>query len=219
MNMRRFPDPQALACAAAGFIAGRIAAVMAERNRCHLALAGGGTPRAAYLLLRDMAVDWSRLHIWFGDERCLPVGHAGRNDAMANRTLLQRAQLPAAQLHSIPAELGPIAAARLYSGQLSAIERLDIVLLGIGEDGHAASLFPGNAAMEIDAPAVPVCDAPKPPSQRVSLSLKTIRQAGERIVLVAGGGKSEPVARILAGESLPAAMIGEAIWFVDKAAT
>jgi 6-phosphogluconolactonase len=219
MDIRRSPDPQALAHAVASFIAAHIAAVMAERGSCHLALAGGGTPQAAYLLMRDMAVDWSRLHIWFSDERCLPVGHAERNDTMARQALLQHVPLPAMQLHPIPAELGPEAAAHVYSDQLGTIKRLDIVLLGLGEDGHTASLFPGNAALELDAAAVPVFKAPKPPPQRVSLSLNTIRQAGERIVLAAGSDKRGPLARILAGEPLPAAMIGEAIWFVDKATT
>ena len=217
MDIRLSPDPQALACAVADFIAARIAAVMAERGCCHVALAGGSTPKATYLLLRTMNIDWSRLHIWFGDERCLPVGHVERNDTMAGLALLQHVPIPAPQLHPIPAELGPQAAARIYSSQLGTIERLDIVLLGLGEDGHAASLFPGNAALGLDAAAVPVFDAPKLPLQRVSLSLNTIRQAGERIVLAAGRGKREPLARIVAGEPLPAAMIGEAIWFVDKA--
>lgn len=218
MDIRRSPDPQALACAVAGFVAARIAAVTAERGSCHLALAGGGTPKAAYILMRDMDIDWSRLHIWFGDERCLPPGHADRNDTMAKLALLDHVPLPAAQLHSIPAELGPGAAAQLYSKQIEAIERLDIILLGLGEDGHTASLFPGNAALQLDAAAVPVFNAPKAPSERVSLSLNTIRQAGERLVMAAGSGKREPLSRVLAGEPLPAAMIGEAIWFIDQAA-
>jgi 6-phosphogluconolactonase len=217
MDIRRSPDPQALAYAAANFIAARIAVVIAERGSCHLALAGGGTPQAAYLLMREMNIDWSRLHIWFGDERCLPVGHAERNDTMARLALLGHTPLPAVQLHPIPTELGPEAAADIYSDQLGTIEQLDIVLLGLGEDGHTASLFPGNAALELDTAAVPVFGAPKPPSQRVSLSLNAIRQAGERIVLVAGSGKRGSLARILAGVPLPAAMIGEALWFVDEA--
>ena len=219
MDIRRSPDPQALAHAVASFIAAHIAAVMTERGSCHLALAGGGTPQATYLLLRDMTVDWSRLHIWFGDERCLPVGHADRNDTMVKLALLDHVPLPAGQFHPIPAELGPEAAAHSYSEQLGTIERLDIVLLGFGEDGHTASLFPGNAALELDAAAVPVFKAPKPPPHRISLSLNTIRQAGERIVLAAGSAKRGSLARILAGEPLPAAMIGEAIWFVDEATT
>lgn len=219
MDIRLSPDPQALARAVADFIAARIAAVMAERGCCHVALAGGSTPKAAYYMLRDMNIDWSRLHIWFGDERCLPLGHSERNDTMARLALLDYVPLPTEQLHPIPAELGPEVAAGLYSEQLGKIERLDIVLLGLGEDGHTASLFPGNAALELESAAVPVFKAPKPPPQRVSLSLNTIRQAGERFVLAAGSGKCEPLARILAGEPLPAAMIGEAIWFVDEAAT
>jgi len=218
MDIRRSPDPQTLAREAASFIADRIAAVISKRGCCHLALAGGGTPKATYVLLRDMAVDWSRLNIWFGDERCLPVGDAERNDILAGKALLEHVPIPAGQIHPMPAEQGAEVAARVYSGLLKGIDRLDIVLLGLGEDGHTASLFPGNAALSLNAPAVPVFHAPKPPPQRVSLSLNAIRQAGERIVLAAGPGKREPIAKIIAGATLPAAMVGDAVWFVDAAA-
>jgi len=218
MDIRRSPDPQQLAHDLCVYLAGRIAAVIALRGHCHLALAGGATPKAAYALLRHMQIDWSGLHIWFSDERCLPAGDAERNDSMAGAALLAHVPIPAGQIHSIAAGQGAVIAARAYSDLLQGIGRLDIVLLGLGEDGHTASLFPGNAALSLNAPAVPVFNAPKPPPERVSLSLHTIRQAGERLVLAAGPGKLEPLARILAGEALPAALIGDAVWFIDAAA-
>jgi len=218
MDIRKAPDPHALARQAAEYIAERVAAVLSQREHCHLALAGGNTPRALYALLRGMDLAWSRLHFWFGDERCLPAGDAQRNDTMAKEVLLAGLPVPQAQLHSIAAELGPEAAAQQYTEELSHIERLDIVLLGLGEDGHTASLFPNNSALAMQNRAVAVHHAPKPPAQRVSLSLNCIREAGERVVIAAGKDKREALARILAGERLPAAMIGEAIWFVDEAA-
>ncbi|NWF36373.1 6-phosphogluconolactonase [Mariprofundus sp. KV] len=218
MDIRKAPDPGALARQAAAYIAARITAVLNQRELCHLALAGGNTPGATYALLHDMALPWSRLHFWFGDERCLPSGDAQRNDTMVKAVLLAGLPLSASQLHNIAAELGPEAAARQYSQALSHIERLDIVLLGLGEDGHTASLFPDNPALAMQTRAVAVHHAPKPPSQRVSLSMKSIRDAGERVVIAAGEDKREALARILAGEKLPAAMVGSAIWFVDEAA-
>ena len=218
MDIRKAPDPHALARQAAAYIAERITAVLSQREQCHLALAGGNTPRATYVLLRDMDLPWSRLHFWFGDERCLPTGDAQRNDSMVKEVLLAGLSFPQAQLHSIAAEHGPVTAARQYTKELSRIERLDIVLLGLGEDGHTASLFPDNPALAMQTRAVPVLHAPKPPSQRVSLSLKSIREAGERVVIAAGEGKREALARIIAGEKLPAATVGSAIWFVDEAA-
>ena len=218
MDIRKAPDPQALARQAAAYIAERIATVLTQRESCHLALAGGNTPRATYALLREMDLPWSRLHFWFGDERCLPAGDAQRNDTMVKEALLAGSPPPPAQLHGISAELGPEVAAQQYTQALSRIERLDIVLLGLGEDGHTASLFPDNPALAMQSRAVPVHHAPKPPSQRVSLSMKSIRDAGERIVIAAGEDKREALTRILAGEKLPAATIGAATWFLDEAA-
>jgi len=207
-----------MAAHAAAYLGERIAAAIDAHGQCHLALAGGKTPELTYRAMRELPIDWTKLHIWFGDERCLPAGHVDRNDAMARQALLKHVPIPRAQIHSMCAEYGPADAAANYSELLSAITRLDIILLGLGEDGHAASLFPGNAALALHAPAVPVFNAPKPPRERVSLSIDTIRAAGERIVLVAGVGKQDALARILAAEALPAAMVGTATWFVDDAA-
>ena len=218
MDIRRTPDPQSVAHEAAAHIASRITAIISDRAICHLALAGGNTPKATYLLLREMNIDWSHLHIWFSDERCLPLGDPQRNDSMVSNTLLMQLPIPQSQLHPIAAELGADKAARRYARELNSIDHLDIAVLGLGEDGHTASLFPGNDALALTDAAVPVFHAPKPPAERVSLSLQTIRQAGERIIIATGRDKHEPLMRILRGESVPAKEVGEAIWFVDEAA-
>ncbi|HKI60130.1 MAG TPA: 6-phosphogluconolactonase [Mariprofundaceae bacterium] len=218
MDIRRSPDPQALAIDAAVYIAGRISDSIAESGSCHLALAGGRTPEATYKCLRDMTIDWQRLHIWFGDERCLPSGDEERNDTMARTALLDHVPIPKEQIHTIAAELGATAAASAYCEDLRLAPPLDLILLGLGEDGHTASIFPGHGPFPAGVEAVAIFDAPKPPPERVSLSPAYIRQASERIVLASGSSKQDALKQIQAGKPLPAAKIGEAIWLVDEAA-
>ncbi len=176
---------------------------IAMRGIFHLALAGGTTPRRCYEYLRDKDIDWSSTHIWFGDERCLAVGDMERNDTMADEALLKHVSIPASQVHRIAAHLGPEKGAELYAEALSAISCLDLVLLGMGEDGHTASLFPENPALDDTRLVVPVFSSPKPPSERVSLGYTALRAARKRIVMVAGEGKRDVFQRILYGESLP----------------
>lgn len=218
MDIHRSPDPERLASSAAAYLADRIDSVIRHHGVCHLALAGGYTPQATYHRLHTLQADWRHLHIWFGDERCLPPGHPDRNDTMAREALLDHLPIPAAQLHMIKAELGPQTAAAYYSRELAAIDHIDIALLGLGEDGHTASLFPDHASLTLDEPAIPVFDAPKAPAERVSLSIKTLKNAGERVILATGSGKAAVLERIHRGEMLPAAMIGSARWFADAAA-
>lgn len=189
---------------------------IAARGVFHVALAGGETPRRCYRLLADAAVDWARVQVYFGDERCLSAGDPGRNDSMAAEALLSR--VPVARVHTIAAELGPEAAAARYAALFDQGLQLDLVLLGMGEDGHTASLFPGNpACASVDA-AVAVFGAPKPPPERVSLGFPVLTAARQRILMVAGGGK-QPVLRAIArGEDFPVLRAGAAEWVLDKAA-
>jgi len=216
MHAETFADAGALARHAASRVAGLCRDAVAARGACHLVLAGGRTPERCYTLLAAMDLPWPALHIWFGDERCLPPGDPGRNDAMADRALLAHVPIPAGQVHRIPAELGPEAAAAAYAAELAAAPAMDVVLLGLGEDGHTASLFPGNPALDDARPAVPVHDAPKPPPERVSMSLAALNAARRRLVLVSGGGKADALARIRGGEPLPAARLAAAEWLVDR---
>ena len=209
-------DTAELAAAVARRIAALIEQAIAARGVCRIALAGGSTPHSCYEQLSSLPVDWSRVQIYFGDERCLPVGDAERNDAMARRSLLQRVEIPAANVHAVAAELGAVRAAADYAARLKAALPLDIVLLGMGEDGHTASLFPNNPALQSEDAAVPVFDAPKPPPERVSLSLATLNAARHKLFLVAGAGKREALARIAQGEALPAAQITAAEWHLDQ---
>jgi len=151
--------------------------------------------------------------VWFGDERCLPVGDAERNDVMADDALLNHVTIPTKHIHRIDAELGAVKAAALYAEALSNIS-LDLVLLGMGEDGHTASLFPNNPALLSDKLAVPVFDSPKPPSNRVSMGYKALEAAQRRVILVTGESKRDAFEQVCAGKSLPV-NIADSEWWVS----
>ena len=208
-------DDRALHEAAQAIILGAAAQSIRARGSFHLVLAGGNTPRAVYRALASAAADWAAWHIYFGDERCLPAADPERNSTMASETWLSRVPIPAAAIHCIPAELGAEKAARCYTRTLdeAGIDDFDLVLLGLGEDGHTASLFPGHArgTPPLDGAAVPtvlpVFDAPKPPPQRVSLSAGRLSRARRVIFLVSGDAKRAAVHAWRAGEELPAGSI------------
>lgn len=223
MNRRIFADAAGLGQAAAELTRDACAEAIAARGAFHLVLAGGNTPRYCYEILRTMPLDWSRVHIWLGDERCLPVGDKDRNDRMADEALLSHVAIPAAQIHRMAAELGPDEGARLYARELSeapamGMLRFDMVHLGMGEDGHTASLFPGHDTLSDARLALPVFDSPKPPPERVSLGLPVLNAARRKLILAAGAGKRDPLARIARGERLPVAMIEDALWLLDREA-
>lgn len=227
MNIANLPKAQAvyvhdnlddLGLAVAQRIAELATQAIAARGVFHLVLAGGETPRRCYEQLRRLPVDWAHVHVYFGDERCLPRGDAQRNDSMAREALLAHAAIPPANIHTIPAELGAHEAAARYAAVLEHVAQLDLGLLGMGEDGHTASLFPGNPATDSTAAVVPVFNAPKPPAERVSLGMGTLNAARQKIFLVAGAGKRDALEQILLGKLLPAARVAAAEWHLDKAA-
>jgi len=216
-----FPDAGELGHAAAKLTAQACAEAIAARGAFHLVLAGGNTPRFCYASLRDMPLDWSRVHIWFGDERCLPPGDAERNDRMADETLLSHVAIPPAQIHRMPAELGPEEGAGLYATEMAQVPmmdmlRFDMIHLGMGEDGHTASLFPGHAALSDERLAIPVFNSPKPPPERVSMGFSVINAARQVLILAAGAGKQDALARIRGGERLPAGLVHNPQWFIDR---
>lgn len=182
---------------------------ISERKEFHLVLAGGTTPRRVYELLRNKNTNWSAWHIYYGDERCLPLDHAERNNRMAALALLDHVSIPASQIHTIHAELGSDAAAIAYAMTISKIDNFDLVLLGLGEDGHTASLFPHHEwGTSLDAPdTLAVQDAPKPPSERVSLSAQRLSKTRELIFLVSGETKRQAIKDWRKGENIPAAAI------------
>lgn len=203
-------DASALQRAACRWIVDASARAIAARGRFAIVLAGGNTPRDVYAMLRDTGTDWSRWDIWFGDERCAPPDDPQRNSMMARAAWLDHVAIPQDRVHAIPAELGADAAAHAYADALRGVGAFDLVLLGLGEDGHTASLFPGHdwGTAPHASDALAVFDAPKPPPQRVSLSAARLRRARDVLFLVEGESKREAVARWRAGEDIPARAIG-----------
>jgi len=204
-----FGNADALAAAVAGRTLELAHQAIEERGRFTIVLAGGNTPRATYERLRQAEAAWRHWHVYFGDERCAPHDDPQRNSRMANEAWLVGVPIPPSQVHAIPAELGPEDGARRYAAVLADVASFDLVLLGLGEDGHTASLFPGHdAALAADAPdAVPVLAAPKPPPLRVSLSARRLSRAKHVFFLIAGADKTSAVQRWRAGEAVPAAFI------------
>jgi len=191
-----------------------IAAALAEGART-LVLAGGNTPKRTYELLTHRDVTWGRVTILFGDERCVPPDHPDSNYRLAREALLDR--VAPGSVHRIAGELGPDEAAELYSRIVAGLAPLDVVLLGAGEDGHTASLFPGHPEVGAQGWAVGVRNAPKPPPDRVSLTLPALQGARRVIVLATGAGKADAVAKAKRGE-VPSGMIAGARWLIDRAA-
>lgn len=200
-----YPDPARLAAATAERISECATLAVAERDAFRIVLAGGSTPRDIYVALAEHDAHWAKWQVYFTDERCLPTGHPDRNDVMAHSTLLDRAPIPARQVHAIPAELGPERGAGAYRETLEDVGHFDLTLLGLGEDGHTASLFPGHPlGVEPGAPDVlAVTDAPKPPPDRVSLSAARLSRASEIVVIVAGAGKRCAVRRLYERADIP----------------
>lgn len=185
---------------------------ISQRGAFHIVLAGGTTPRRVYESLRKAGADWAVWHVYFGDERCLPADHVERNSWMAAQAWLNHVAIPFTQIYPIPAENGPQAAASAYTLTLAGMELFDFVLLGLGEDGHTASLFPGHElGSAADAPAViAVGDAPKYPPQRVSLSAHRLSAARKVMFMVSGVMKQQAVRDWRYGVAIPAAAISPA---------
>lgn len=204
-----FENADAVRDAAVACIMRAAAEAIAARGEFHIVLAGGSTPRAVYQSLCEIATNWSRWHVHFGDERVLPADHPDRNSKMANDAWLSQTLIPENQIHAMPTELGLEAAAAAYREHLAHLGEFDLVLLGLGEDGHTASLFPDHdPGSNPDAPDVlMVRDAPKPPPERLSLSANRLSRARQVLFLVTGAGKREAVTRWKRGEHIPAAAI------------
>lgn len=195
--------------------AGEVAAALRDGARS-LVLAGGSTPGRAYeVLARRPEVPWGRVAVLFGDERCVPPDDEASNYRMAVETLLGRVH--PGSVHRMAGELGAETAAALYEPVVAALAPLDLVLLGVGEDGHTASLFPGAPELDARGLVTPVHGAPKPPPDRVTLTLRTLREARRVLVLATGAGKAAAVAGARAGR-VPAGMIEHAEWLLDPEA-
>jgi 6-phosphogluconolactonase len=235
------PDPDLLAQAAAARLLVRLVDAQAARGSACVVLTGGRVAATLYRALRDGpardAVDWSRVDFWWGDERFLPAGHADRNETQARAALLDALPVDPDRVHPMPVSDGPDgddpeAAAARYAEALAEAARpgtaraphLDVVLLGVGEDGHVASIFPEHPAAYDHRPVVAVRGAPKPPPVRTTLTLPMINSAEEVWLIAAGPEKAAAVGMALTGAGpvqLPAAGVHgveRTLWLLDRAA-
>jgi len=214
IRIQHYADGDSLRQAAMDLIQGAAEAALDQRGAFHIVLAGGSTPKRVYEALKTLDTNWAGWHIYFGDERCLDADHEDRNSHMAANAWLDHVAIPPLQIHPIPAEIGAEVAALAYGQTLSAVDDFDLVLLGLGEDGHTASLFPGQDwGQNIDAPdALAVHNAPKPPPDRVSLSARRLSQSSQVVFLVSGETKHAAMTAWRAGDALPAAAIHSKTW-------
>lgn len=213
-----YPESDFLCRRAAKGIERLAGEAIAAKGAFSIVLAGGNTPQAVYRQLRHVRTDWSAWHVYFGDERCLPANRPELNSVMADQSWLEHVAIPAGQIHRIPAQLGADVAAIQYSAELEGVGDFDLVLLGLGQDGHTASLFPGKEWGRDSAQpaALAVHDAPKPPRDRVSLSAWRLSRAAAVWFLVTGRDKALAVQSWRNGACIPAASIsppgGVDIW-------
>jgi len=203
VNSKILPNSEDVAAHAGRIVIAEAEAAIRERQVFRIVLAGGSTPRRTYEMLAGMVQDWSAWEIFWSDERCLPADDAERNSRMAHDVWLSRVAIPARQIHPIPAEHGAARAAAEYSTLVVDRQPFDLVLLGMGEDGHTASLFSTNG--DHIAPVIAVHGAPKPPSERVSLNFQTLRACRLQLVLVTGAEKSAALLAWQQGAELPIA--------------
>ena len=206
IDWQTLADSDAVATRATEMILQAARVAIQQRGVFHLVLAGGSTPAKVYRQLAGAQADWTHWQLYFGDERCLPADHAERNSQMAATAWLARGQIPANHIHPIRAELGAAGAAREYAALISKTRPFDMVLLGIGEDGHTASLFPGQSFPPGELVHA-VSGAPKPPPERVSLSAGSLSDSRDVLVLVTGSGKRDAVRQWQQGANLPIAHI------------
>lgn len=229
-----FPTADALAAAAAVRITSALRDALDARSRAALVLTGGSSPGLTYrcLAAHSDALDWARVHVFWGDERCVPPDDAESNYRLARETLLDALPVPERQVHRMACASEPGDAAAAYARTLRAFfdgtEALfDVTLLGLGDDGHVASLFPGADALDEPEGWVMTTEAPptSPVAQRLTLTLPALNAARLVLFLVAGARKQPALRRVLdateAQEPLPAARVrpvGTLAWYVDAAA-
>ncbi|MCJ7703724.1 MAG: 6-phosphogluconolactonase [Anaerolineales bacterium] len=234
MSIQISPDSVDLAHKVAEHLIALCQQAVRDKGLFTLALAGGSTPKAAYQLLASPGyasqVTWPKVQIFWGDERCVPPNNPESNYRMVRETLLDHIPIPAANIHRMEAELDPSEAARRYEDTLLGVlknpPRFDLILLGMGTDGHTASLFPGTPALDENSRWVVANFVPKQSSWRLTLTPGTINLAQNIAFIVAGEPKAAPLQQVINGKYLPEIypsqlvkpQLGHLTWFVDKPA-
>jgi 6-phosphogluconolactonase len=221
-------DADVLAEAVAARLLNRLADAQAHRGEASIVLTGGRIAAKVYQNILGSpirtVVDWSKVDFWWGDERFLPSGDPERNETQAREAFLDHLPVDPARIHPMAASdevATPEEAAERYTAELGPeVPAFDLLLLGIGEDGHVASLFPGNPALDVDGvAAVGVRNSPKPPPERVSLTMSAINSATAAWIIASGEGKAEAVDEALSKGDLPAGRVqavGHTRWLIDK---
>jgi 6-phosphogluconolactonase len=240
MELKRFAETGVLARAAAELVVNAAKEATAARGAFHFALSGGSTPKALYALLAQepfrSRIDWSKVQIWFGDERCVPPDHADSNYRMARESMLATLALPESQVHRIRGEADPDAEAERFADEMkrsiplaNGVPVFDLALLGMGTDGHTASLFPGTGAVLVrDRVALAVMPGAyvKPQVRRVSVSAPVLQETRSLLLLIAGADKTDVLVEVYSGaidlDKRPLQLVrqakGDVRWFVDEAA-
>lgn len=234
-NFHIFQTTDQLGHAAAEHVADLAAQAVAERGRFTVAISGGSLPKLLFppMVAEPLCrhIDWSTWHIFWADERCVPLTHSDSNYRLARELLFDNVSIPPAQIYPIDDSLNAAAAAIAYQKQLNQVfeppvgepPRFDLILLGMGEDGHTASLFPGHPLLHEKSKWVaPIFDSPKPPPERITLTLPVINHSRCIIFISTGEAKAKPLSAVIKGNShLPAALIepknGELHLFIDEA--
>lgn len=236
-DIRVYDDQNSLMQAAAAYATECYNAAISDHGYFAVALSGGSTPRALFELLavpeNAQHIGWSKVHVFWGDERTVPPDHPDSNYRMAKEALLDFVALPASNVHRISGELEPVRAAAEYEQTLRSFfakragkTRFDLILLGMGDDGHTASLFPDTEALNETERLVVANHVPKLDTWRITLTAPIINDAAHVAFLVAGAGKAAVLKRVLQGprqpHKLPSQLIqpvdGELVWLLDKAA-
>ena len=233
MTLKKFATVDDLVAFAAQEIVAQVAHALAAHGRVNLALSGGSTPAPLYRRLAALALPWAQTHVYWADERCVPPDDDGSNYKLARETLLDHVPIPPENVHRVRGELSPEAAAQDYVKQLResaehgrAFPRLTAAILGMGSDGHTASLFPGSP-VDITEPAVAVtADYDGRPANRVTLTPAVLNESELVLFLVTGASKAGALTAVLEGPHLPQkwpaqriqAKHGRVLWLADQAA-
>lgn len=206
-NWQVFENPEVLAEATVARILQLAEQAIRDRGEFHLVTAGGTTPNRCYQMLAELKdsaeIDWQNWFIYLGDERVLPADDKERNSLSLNQIWLEQVAIPAENIFFMPTELGLQPAVAAYEKIVKEVAKFDLVLLGMGEDGHTASLFPGHDTINSKDLVLAETNSPKPPAERVSLGKVCLENTREMIKLITGTSKQEAIADWLAGKQLP----------------